>query len=100
MRAPSPGVPIGGPLPGRPAAARQPAVAKKLSAYTGLTEDYLRKANLRVSLGMFMQELTLGDSVVTGRYDSRYTGPATDLLAERPDMIPITAPSPARLPRR
>ncbi len=64
------------------------AVVKQLAAYTGLPEDYLRKANLRVSLGMFMQELTRGDSVVTGRYDSRYTGPTTDLLAERSSYDP------------
>lgn len=58
------------------------AVVKQLAAYTGLSEEYLRKANLRVSLGQFMEELTRSDSTITGRLDSRFKGPTTDLLAE------------------
>ena len=38
-------------------AAEEAAVAKRLSYFTGLSEDYLLKANLRVTLGQFNAEL-------------------------------------------
>src|SRR5438552_15833728 len=37
--------------------AEKAAVAKKISRFTGLGEDYLVKANLRVNLPQFMKEL-------------------------------------------
>src|SRR5260370_8645362 len=37
--------------------AEKAAVAKKLSRFTGLSEDYLVKANLRVNLPQSMKEL-------------------------------------------
>ncbi len=58
------------------------AVAKKLSQYTGLSEDYLIKANLRVKLPQFMIELQRGKGLTTGRLDARFTGPTYDLLGE------------------
>jgi len=62
--------------------ARKAAVAKQLSQYTGLSEDYLMKADLRVDLRHFMAELQRSKGEVTGRLDSRFTGPVSDLLAE------------------
>ena len=58
------------------------AVAKKLSQYTGLSEDYLVKANLRVKLPQFMIELQRSKGLTTGRLDARFTGPTYDLLGE------------------
>ena len=40
-----------------PAAAEKAAVAKKVSHFTGLSEDYLIKADLRVNLSQFRAEL-------------------------------------------
>ncbi|MGA7917713.1 MAG: hypothetical protein WCA00_20935 [Candidatus Acidiferrales bacterium] len=57
-------------------------VAKKLSHFTGLSEDYLLKADLRVSLPQFNVELERSHGLTTGRYDSRYTMPTYDLLSE------------------
>ncbi len=57
-------------------------VQKKLSRYTGLSEDYLRKADLRVNLPQFMAELQRSRGLTTGRLDARFSGPETDLLAE------------------
>jgi carboxypeptidase C (cathepsin A) len=57
-------------------------VLKKLSRYTGLSEDYLRKADLRVNLPQFMAELQRSRGLTTGRLDARFSGPETDLLAE------------------
>jgi carboxypeptidase C (cathepsin A) len=64
------------------------AVAKKLSEFTGLDEDYLLKAGLRVDLAQFQAELQRSHGVTLGRYDVRYSGPAYDLLAERAQSDP------------
>jgi len=58
------------------------AVAKKLSYFTGLSEDYLMKADLRVNLGQFMAELQRSRGLTTGRIDARFTGYTYDLLEE------------------
>lgn len=63
-------------------------IAKKLSSFTGLSEDYLIKANLRVNLPQFEAELQRSRGLVVGRYDSRYSGPAQDLLAENAQYDP------------
>jgi len=57
-------------------------LAKKLSRFTGLSEDYLIKANLRVRLSQFQAELERAKGLTTGRYDARFTGPTYDLLTE------------------
>jgi len=64
-----------------PADERQ-AVLRQLSAYTGLSTDYLDKADLRVSLGQYMAELQRSHGLVTGRLDARFSGPEPDLLRE------------------
>jgi len=58
------------------------AVAKKLAYFTGLSEDYLIKAKLRVTLGQFNVELQRSRGLTTGRIDARFTGYTRDLLAE------------------
>ena len=62
--------------------AEKKAVAKKLSYFTGLSEDYLMNANLRVTLGQFNAELQRSRGMITGRIDARFSGYARDLLAE------------------
>lgn len=49
-------------------------VIKRMSELTGLSEDYLDRANLRVSMAQFGKELLRGRRLVVGRFDSRYTG--------------------------
>lgn len=63
-------------------AAEKSEMAKKMSRYTGLSEDYLIKANLRANLSQFREELQRSKELTTGRLDARFTGPAPDLLAE------------------
>lgn len=58
------------------------AVAKKLSQFTGLSEDYIMKADLRVNLPQFMAELQRSRGLDTGRLDARFSGYAVDPLAE------------------
>jgi carboxypeptidase C (cathepsin A) len=63
-------------------AGERTAVAKKLSYFTGLGEDYLEKADLRVTLGQFRAELRRKEGLTTGRIDARFTGYTYDLLEE------------------
>jgi carboxypeptidase C (cathepsin A) len=63
-------------------AAEKAAVAKKLSYFTGLNEDYLSKADLRVNLSQFMAELQRSRGLTTGRIDARFSGYTFDLLEE------------------
>ena len=58
------------------------AVAKKLSYFTGLSEEYWRNAKLRVNLGQFNVELMRSQGLTTGRIDARFTGHTFDLHAE------------------
>src|SRR6266568_4719269 len=58
------------------------AVAKKVSYFTGLSEDYLTKADLRVNLSQFRAELQRSSRLTTGRIDARFTGYTYDLLEE------------------
>jgi carboxypeptidase C (cathepsin A) len=63
-------------------AAEKADIAKKLSRFTGLSEDYLIKADLRVKLPQFTAELQRARGLATGRLDARFSGPEPDLLAE------------------
>ena len=63
-------------------------VAKKVSRYTGLDPDYLAKANLRVNLPQFMQELQRSRGLTTGRLDARFSGPTFDLIGEYAEYDP------------
>jgi carboxypeptidase C (cathepsin A) len=63
-------------------ASEKAAVAKKVSYFTGLGEDYLIKADLRVNLGQFRAELQRKEGLTTGRIDARFTGYTYDLLEE------------------
>ena len=67
------------------------AVAAKLHDYTGLSVDFLKKANLRVSEGEFTQELLRQHHETVGRLDARFTGTSFDLLAEQSDYDPQSA---------
>ena len=58
------------------------AVVKKLAQFTGLSEDYISKANLRVNLPQFREELQRSRGRTTGRLDARFSGPSYDPLAE------------------
>ena len=67
-----------------PADRRAETIAR-LSAYTGLSEEYLDRANLRVDASHFRAELQRATGRTTARLDSRYEGFATDLLADTAD---------------
>ena len=66
----------------------QADIVKKLSHFTGLSEDYLTKAKLRVNLYQFMAELQRSKELTTGRLDARFSGPSYDLLREFAEYDP------------
>ncbi len=69
-------------------AAEKTAIGKKVARLTGLSEDYLVKANLRVRLFQFMQELQRNRGLTTGRLDARFAGPTYNLIGEAADYDP------------
>jgi carboxypeptidase C (cathepsin A) len=69
-------------------AAETADIAKKLSAFTGLSEDYLIKADVRVALPQFDAEIQRSRGLVVGRYDSRFSGNTYDLLTENSEFDP------------
>jgi carboxypeptidase C (cathepsin A) len=68
---------------------RRAAVIAKLHAYTGLPADYIDRADLRITGGVFEQQL-LGE-LTTGRLDSRFTGPSLDPLGKEAGYDPQSA---------
>jgi len=72
-------------------AARKQQIAEKLHDYTGLPVAYLLKADLRVTGGMFEQQLLSGTDSDTGRLDTRFSGPSMDPLEKTSDYDPQSA---------
>jgi len=68
--------------------AERAGVLRQLSAYTGLSQEYLDRANLRVNLAQFNEELNRSKGMVAGRLDSRFLGPEFNLLSERSEYDP------------
>ena len=60
-------------------------VLAKLHQYTGLSEQYLKNANLRVSPPRFRAQLLRDEDRTIGRYDARYEGINMDNAEEYPD---------------
>jgi carboxypeptidase C (cathepsin A) len=66
-------------------AGRRADVLARLHRYTGLSEAYLDRANLRAQPGAFQKELLRSRGMIAGRQDTRFTGPLGDPLTDRPD---------------
>jgi carboxypeptidase C (cathepsin A) len=64
------------------------AVARQMSAYTGVSVGYLKEVNLRLDLARFRKELLRSERKTIGRYDSRYTGYDADAAGEGPEFDP------------
>ena len=61
------------------------AVAQQMSALTGLSPEYIKRANLRVDLSRFRKELMRNERRTIGRYDARYKGIDPDAAGEKPE---------------
>lgn len=60
------------------------SVAKEMSRLTGLSVDYIKEANLRVSPTRFRKEVMRGNRKTLGRYDMRFEGEDIDAAGENP----------------
>lgn len=65
--------------------AERDAVARQLSAYTGISTDFLIKNDLRVDLGRFRKELLRDQRRTVGRLDSRFVGVDIDAAGDAPE---------------
>jgi carboxypeptidase C (cathepsin A) len=63
-------------------------VIDQMHRYTGLSRDFIDKADLRVSAPEFQAELLRDDELQVGRLDARFTGPVGDELQTRPSHDP------------
>ncbi len=57
-------------------------IVGKLARYTGLSEDYVTRANLRIHIMRFVKELLRDTRRTVGRFDSRFTGTDRDAAGE------------------
>ena len=63
-------------------------VRAELARLTGLSEQFVDNANLRVTPGRFYKELLRDRGLTIGRLDTRYTGVDYDRAGEEPDNDP------------
>ncbi len=68
-------------------AERAEAVAT-IARLTGLSEDYVDRADLRIEHWRYFGELLRDRRLTVGRLDSRFTGPAASAIAEHMDADP------------
>ena len=61
---------------------------QKLHSFTGLSEDFIRRNNLRISDSRFFKELLRDSGKTTGRLDSRFTGNDRDDAGEDIEFDP------------
>ncbi len=61
-------------------------IIKKLSSFTGLSEEFLERSNMRVTENRFYKELLRDQGKTVGRLDTRYTGIDRESAGEAPDF--------------
>lgn len=66
-------------------------IIQKMAEYTGLSTDYIDKADLRVTESEFNKELLNDEGYSIGRLDSRYKGFSYDLLRSTKQYDPQSA---------
>src|ERR1700719_2005073 len=67
------------------------ATVAKLHEYTGLSNEYIEKANLRITPGEFEKALQDDTETTTGRLDTRFSGPTLDPLSKAAEYDPQSA---------
>ncbi len=73
---------------GRLTATERAEVVATVARLSGLSEDYVDRAELRIEHWRFFGELLRDRRLTVGRLDSRFTGPAADPIAENMDADP------------
>ena len=71
-------------------------IASELARFTGLSEEYIQRTNLRIEIFRFTKELLRDNNRTAGRLDTRFTGIDRDSAGENfefdPSMAAITGP--------
>ena len=67
------------------------SVLAKLARYTGLSEEYWDRANLRINENRFNKELLRSRGISIGRVDSRFKGDSINLLGESTIYDPFSS---------
>ena len=73
---------------GNLSAAARSASVKEVARLTGLSPDFVDRANLRVEVRLFFKELLRGERLTIGRYDSRLTGVDLNAVGASPEYDP------------
>jgi len=63
-------------------------LVKQVARFTGLSEAYVDRADLRINIGRFTKELLAAENRVVGRFDSRYQGYVRDRVANAMEYDP------------
>lgn len=71
--------------------AQADAIAARVAAYTGLSVQYVKEANLRISPSRFRKELLRDKRLIVGRYDARFEGTDLDAAGENPGYDPSSS---------
>jgi carboxypeptidase C (cathepsin A) len=66
-------------------------MALRTAAFTGLSVDYVKRANLRVRHDRFVKELLRDRRLTVGRLDSRFTGADADAAGESYEFDPSSS---------
>jgi len=66
-------------------------VVQKLARYTGLSQAYVERTNLRINIHRFVKELLREQRRTVGRLDSRFTGIDRDAVGEKYEYDPSYA---------
>jgi len=72
----------------RLSAAGRDDIVRKLHAYLGLSETYIRDSNMRISYPRFQKELLRGRGQIVGRLDARFQTYGLDTAADSPEWDP------------
>lgn len=63
-------------------------ILAQLSSFTGLSQSFIERCNLRVSTALFTKELLESQNKIVGRFDARYLGIDTNLAGCNPSFDP------------
>jgi carboxypeptidase C (cathepsin A) len=64
------------------------SIAAKVAGYTGLSVQFVKEANLRISPVRFRKEFMRDQRLILGRYDARFAGTDVDSAGENPGYDP------------
>ena len=73
------------------ASQKQNEIARRLATLTGLSPEYVLRANLRINMRRFAKELLRNRQEIVGRFDSRYVGSDRDSAGETYSYDPSAA---------